>query len=100
MSESMDDTEMREADRVGKEAERRSKKEMSVEELLTCPTRDCDGGPDVWRTGVKVGGDMEIWKVGCPKCKGWTSQMVLSEDDDAYMAGIAVWMAWRKDLGH
>lgn len=101
MSEYVDDVERQEQDRADREAERKSKKEPTTEDLLKCPTWDCDGGPEVWPTGVYVTGG-ELWCVGCPKCKGWMSQFLVPDDGsvEPYTAGIDIWMSWRKDLGH
>lgn len=77
---------------------KRTKKEMTLEEMLKCPTWDCDGGPEVWSTGVRTETG-EIWCVGCPKCHGWISQMLIPDGTDPYEKGIDVWMEMRKNLG-
>ena len=79
----------------------RKKKEMTMGEILQCPTRDCDGGPEVWPTGVHVTGG-ELWCVGCPKCKGWISQYLVPDDGstDPYTVGVDAWIRMRKEMGH
>ena len=76
------------------------KKQMTMDEILKCPTWDCDGGPEVWSAGRVPGGT--LWKVGCPKCKGWMSQFLIPDgsDVDPYMKGVDIWIEMRKELGH
>lgn len=92
----MDNTELAERDREGKEIERK-KKEMTMDEILRCPTWDCKGGPEVWCTGVEtpVG---QIWCVGCPVCGGWVSQFI--SKGDPYTEGTRLWEGMRKEMGH
>ena len=96
MPEYVSDQEREEEARVEKES--RSKKVMSMDELLKCPTWDCDGGPEVWSTGTKTPSG-EIWCVGCTKCHGWISQMLIPEGVDPYTTGVDVWISMRKELG-
>lgn len=103
MTEILDDTERSE---LGEE--RKKKKEMTMDDILKCPTWDCDGGPEVWPTGVYVTGG-ELWCVGCPKCKGWISQFLIPDtvgesdgdaaDIDPYMKGTEIWVSMRKEMG-
>ncbi len=95
MTEILDDTERGEL----KDGEKKGKKEMTVEEMLTCPTWDCGGGPEVWPTGVRTA-QGDIWAVGCPRCRGWVSQMLIKEGDSPYERGVDVWMEMRKEMGH
>lgn len=82
----------------GELGEERKKRTMSIQDILQCPTWDCDGGPEVWSTGVRTS-EGEIWCVGCPKCKGWNSQFLIKEGQDPYTAGIDAWMEMRKEMG-
>ena len=97
MPEEITDSEREELGRIEKET-RSSKKEPTIEELLKCPTWDCDGGPEVWSTGTRTPSGA-IWCVGCPKCRGWISQMLIPDGVDPYEKGIDVWMEMRKNLG-
>lgn len=87
-----------EREELKNEKEIRKKKEMTFDEMMTCPTWDCGGSPDVWSTGVRtpVG---EIWCVGCPKCGGWISQFLITEGQDPYMTGIKIWEDMRREQG-
>ena len=87
-----------EREELKNEKEIRKKKEMSFDEIMECPTWDCSGEPDVWSTGVKTEAG-EIWCVGCPKCKGWVSQFLIT-DQDPYLTGIKIWEEMRREQGH
>ena len=94
MTEILDDAEREELSE-----EKKGKKEKTIDELLKCPTWDCNGGPEVWPTGVRTPAG-EIWAAGCPKCRGWISQMLIPKGEDPYTAGIDAWMEMRKEMGH
>ena len=74
-----------------------TKKEMSFDEMMTCPTWDCGGTPNVWYSGVGNAAG-QIWCVGCPKCKGWVSQFLITEGQDPYTIGIGIWEEMRKNM--
>lgn len=91
MTESMDDIERAETDSGGE----KKKREMTLDELLECPTGGCDGYPEPVPLGIWMTGG-ELWKVWCPKCKGWMSQYLVPEGRDGYEAGVRIWLSWRK----
>lgn len=97
MPEEITDSERSELQAEARDS-KRTKKEMTLEEILECPTWDCDGGPDVWSTGVRTGAG-EIWCVGCPKCRGWISQFLVNGEQDPYTIGIGIWEDMRKSMG-
>ena len=96
MPEEITDTEREEL----KHEKSAKKKQMSIDDMLKCPTWDCDGGPEVWQITRVLGGS--VWCVGCPKCKGWNSQYIISDESDLdpYLTGIDIWMEMRKEMGH
>ena len=57
-----------------------------------CPTNDC--GCDVPFVSHVWG---NTYSVGCSKCHGYVSYYI-SNEDDAYMDGIDVWMAVTKEM--
>lgn len=72
------------------------KKVMTVEEIMTCPTWDCDGTPEIVKN-YRTSDGKEVWMVWCPKCRGWVSRYIAG--DDPYGQGLSIWEDMRKDMG-
>ena len=77
----------------------RKKKEMTIDEIMSCPTWDCDGGPEIVKEYDLPDG-REAWMVWCPKCRGWATRYVIGKDQEPYSIGARLWEEFRRGLGH
>lgn len=75
------------------------KREMSIDEILECPTWDCNGGPEIVFEKRIASGE-EMWKVWCPECRGWMSYFLVSEGQDPYTIGAKIWEEMRRGMGN
>jgi hypothetical protein len=82
-----------EREELKNEKDVRKKKEMTAEEILECPTWDCDGGPEIVKDYTLPDG-REVWMVWCPVCKGWVSRYIAG--DDPYGQGARIWEEMRR----
>lgn len=88
-----------EREELKNERETRKKKEMTIDEIMACPTWDCDGGPEIVKVR-NLGGNKEMWQVWCPTCRGWVSYYIIGEGQDPYVAGSRIWEEMRREQGH
>ena len=71
-------------------------RDLTAEELLMCPLRDCPGTMSVERTCTWRG--KEFWRVWCPVCRGWITEYTCTGDEDPYLKGIDLWLEMRKEM--
>lgn len=82
-----------EREELKNEKDVRKKREMTAEEIMKCPTWDCDGGPEI-TMDYRLPDGKEVWMVWCPVCKGWISRYIAG--DDPYGQGARVWEEMRR----
>ena len=93
MPEEITDQERSELQEEEKDSQK--KKVMTVEEIMTCPTWDCNGTPEIVMD-YRTPDGKEIWMVWCPECKGWVSRYIAG--DDPYDQGLKIWEDMRRDM--
>ena len=78
------------------EKEVKKKKEMTIDEIMKCPTWDCNGGPEV-DFEYELPGGAQVWRVWCPECRGWISYFI--SKGNPYEEGARIWENMRREQG-
>lgn len=71
-------------------------RDLTIDELLMCPSRYCKGTMTIEKVGGWRGKDH--WKVWCPECRGWVSEYTVGEGGDPYEKGVEIWLGMREEL--
>ncbi len=90
MPEEITDAERTELQAIEKESKK--KREITIEEIMQCPTNDCPGGPEIVPVITWKGND--YWKVFCPVCNGWNN--IFISKGDPYTEGMKAWEEMRR----